>query len=226
LGLGTKAADAIRRRRLGNYTLRLGLLNANGMKKKGSGYRYAVRIIGGRWRGRRLVIPPGTDVRPTPDRVRETLFNWLTGSLTGARCLDLFAGTGALGLEALSRGARDAWLVERDPVLAEALRGHVKVLEADARVLQSDASALLKRRAGERFDIVFLDAPYRLPLAPIMSLLSPWLSPEAAIYVERSHRPGVTDPFEAEAAALPGARTWKLGRAGEVVFGLLRVQRT
>src|SRR5690606_9775904 len=88
----------------------------------------SVRIIGGTWRGRRLAVAGGPALRPTPDRIRETLFNWLAPALPGARCLDLFAGTGVLGLEALSRGAAEAWLVERDPVAAAALRSSVATL--------------------------------------------------------------------------------------------------
>jgi 16S rRNA (guanine966-N2)-methyltransferase len=152
----------------------------------------AVRIIGGRWRSRRLQVPPGTDVRPTPDRVRETLFNWLEGSIAGARCLDLFAGTGALGLEALSRGAREVVFVERDPALAE----HV-----------------LQRPAGAPFDIVFLDPPYEVPLEPLLALLPAWLAPGAVVYLERHRGQAWPD--------LAGfGRLRKRSRAGRVSFGL------
>src|SRR5690606_11919673 len=120
-------------------------------------------IIGGTWRGRRLAVAGGPALRPTPDRIRETLFNWLAPALPGARCLDLFAGTGVLGLEALSRGAAEAWLVERDPVAAAALRSSVATLGAPARILATDAWTLLATPPAEaagRFHVVFLDPPY------------------------------------------------------------------
>jgi 16S rRNA (guanine966-N2)-methyltransferase len=194
------------------------------MAERRAGHRYAVRIIGGRWRGRRIEIPHGTEVRPTPDRARETVFNWLSGELVNARCLDLFAGTGVLGLEALSRGARDCWFVERDPTLATALRAQIAALGVSARVVQSDVAALLREAAPEPFDLVFLDAPYRVALEPLLGALEPWLAASAMVYVERPHVPGTT-PLETAAAALRGAEVRKTSRAGAVVFGLLSVGR-
>jgi 16S rRNA (guanine966-N2)-methyltransferase len=173
----------------------------------------AVRIIGGRWRSRRLQVPPGTDVRPTPDRVRETLFNWLEGSIAGARCLDLFAGTGALGLEALSRGAREVVFVERDPALADALRAQVERLETSASVVAGSAEHVLQRPAGAPFDIVFLDPPYEVPLEPLLALLPAWLAPGAVVYLERHRGQAWPD--------LAGfGRLRKRSRAGRVSFGL------
>src|SRR5512134_2593384 len=94
-----------------------------------------LRIIGGQWRGRRLNFIPSEDLRPTPDRVRETLFNWLMPLIHGARCLDLFAGSGALGLEALSRGAASVVLVDRDPRVIATLRKHMQTLKAEGAAL-------------------------------------------------------------------------------------------
>ena len=94
----------------------------------------SVRIIAGEWRGTRIAIPIGTMVRPTPDRARETLFNWLNPAIVGARCLDLFAGTGVLGLEALSRGAKEVWFVETEASLISALRKRIADLDADGVV--------------------------------------------------------------------------------------------
>ncbi|HVS75828.1 MAG TPA: 16S rRNA (guanine(966)-N(2))-methyltransferase RsmD, partial [Steroidobacteraceae bacterium] len=114
-----------------------------------------LRIIGGVWRGRRLRFPPSPEIRPTPDRVRETLFNWLAGRVPGARCLDLFAGSGALGLEALSRGAAHVTFVERDPAAAREIRARLAEWGAHAAsVEQSDARGFLERAPAERFDIV------------------------------------------------------------------------
>src|SRR5450432_2048001 len=123
--------------------------------------RNSVRIIGGEWRGRRINFPDIPGLRPTPDRVRETLFNWLQQAVAGARCLDLFAGSGALGLEALSRGAKALAFVEQAVPAARALREQLMRLGATSRaqVFEMGAARFL-RSAGEPFDIVFLDPPF------------------------------------------------------------------
>jgi 16S rRNA (guanine966-N2)-methyltransferase len=189
-------------------------------------HRFSVRIIGGRWRGRRIVIPHGTTVRPTPDRVRETVFNWLTGTITGAACLDLFAGTGVFGLEALSRGAREAWFVERDAELARAIRARVSELLANARVLQTDVEALLRQPPARQFDVVFLDPPYQLPLDPLLTLIEPWLADVAQLYVERPRPRANTPALDRLVDALPSAELIKQSKAGAVVFGLLQFRRS
>jgi 16S rRNA (guanine966-N2)-methyltransferase len=173
----------------------------------------SVRIIAGEWRGRRIPIPEGTQVRPTPDRVRETLFNWLRESLAGARCLDLYAGTGALGFEALSRGAAEVWFVEKDPLLAAALSEQAATFGVQPRVLRQDAAALLGGPASARFDVVFLDPPYALPVEPLLTLLPPWLSLRALVYVERPRTPGLPE--------LAGATWWRRSHAGQIEYGLL-----
>ena len=109
--------------------------------------RPSLRIVAGSWRGRRLTFPAGTAVRPTPDRVRETVFNWLGPGIEGARCLDLYAGTGMLGLEALSRGAAEAWFVERDRKLAEFLDEQIELLGANARVICAPGQCLETQHA-------------------------------------------------------------------------------
>src|SRR5437764_15328823 len=124
-----------------------------------------VRIIGGRWRSRILRFPPSAQLRPTPDRVRETLFNWLGQRLDGLACLDLFAGSGALGFEALSRGAARVILVERDRAIAAGLRANAGELGAvDAEVVEAEALSYLKR-TSENFAIAFIDPPYSSALA-------------------------------------------------------------
>lgn len=183
------------------------------------GQRHSIRIIGGSWRGRRLPIPAGTSVRPTPDRARETLFNWLSANLVGARCLDLFAGTGALGLEALSRGAKEAWFVEKDPRLQEALRDRISDFGAIARVIGDDVHSVLSRPMKESFDLVFLDPPYEDPLEPVLAALPRWLAPRAKIYVERSN--SADDALKRLITAVPGLDLVKESRAGAVRFGLL-----
>jgi len=174
-----------------------------------------VRIIAGEWRGRRLTIPAGTTVRPTPDRVRETLFNWLAQSIPGARCIDLFAGTGVLGLEALSRGATEAWFVEQDAALVEALSAAAASLKVQPRVVRRDVLAFLREPPSARFDLAFLDPPYAVPVEPLLDLLPRWLVPGALVYVERPRTPGLPE--------VPGGDWLKRDRAGAVEYGLLRV---
>ena len=176
-----------------------------------------VRIVGGDWRGTRLPVVDAPGLRPTADRVRETLFNWLQPKMHGARVLDLFAGSGALGLEALSRGAREAWLVERDPRLAGMLRDSVARLKADGRahVAQADALAWLRAPLHGRFDIVFLDPPFAAGLwADVLAALPPWLADDAWLYVEA--------PVDAAPALPPGWRLHREGRTREVRYALYR----
>jgi 16S rRNA (guanine966-N2)-methyltransferase len=130
-----------------------------------------VRVIAGEWRGRRIAIPDGTAVRPTPDRVRETLFNWLRELVEGAHCLDLFAGTGVLGFEALSRGAAEVWFVEQDAKLVAALQTTAATFGVQPQIVRRDVLAFLREPAPRRFDIAFLDPPYALEVEPLLELL-------------------------------------------------------
>ena len=147
----------------------------------------SVRIIAGRWRRRRLPVADVAGLRPTPDRVRETLFSWLQERLPGARCLDLFAGSGALGLEAASRGAREVVMVEAHPRVVETLRAQLETLGAShVDVIEADA---LRWLAGDArpFDIVFLDPPFgSVDLGELCAHLERggWLAPDALVYVE------------------------------------------
>jgi len=176
-----------------------------------------LRIVAGSLRGSRLAVPDRPGLRPTSDRVRETLFNWLMPVIGGARCLDLYAGTGALGIEAISRGASACTFVESDRALARDLAANLARLKVEtARVIEADALATLAGRA-EAFDIVFLDPPFGGDLwdASAERLETRgWLAPNAWIYVE--------SPADA-ALALPP--TWTLhreGQAGAVRFALYR----
>ena len=149
-----------------------------------------IRIIGGQHRGRRLNFPPGRGLRPTPDRVRETLFNWLQRDIRGARCLDLFAGSGALGLEALSRGAGWLCAVERNRLAAQRLRENIRLLglESVAEVHQADALRLLQTAPEQAFDVVFLDPPFAAGLLPSVCRLleeNGWLAAAALVYLEQ-----------------------------------------
>ena len=179
-----------------------------------------LRIIGGAWRGRRIRFPGLKGLRPTPDRVRETLFNWLAADVAGSRCLDLFAGSGALGLEALSRGAASVTFVERKREAADRLRETVTQLAPGrATVLHADALAWLGG-TPQPFDIVFLDPPFDSGLLPAaMRALesSGWLLPAARIYLE--------GPAKAGPPPLPGGwNRHRSGRAGAVGYHLARRQ--
>jgi 16S rRNA (guanine966-N2)-methyltransferase len=173
-----------------------------------------LRIVGGRYRSRLLRVPERPGLRPTPDRVRETLFNWLGQDLSGLACLDLFAGSGALGFEAASRGAARVVLVEKDRVtLAELERSRDALDAPQVEVVRGDAHAFLKSGGGARFDVVFLDPPFRQnDLPAILEELVPRLQPLARIYVE-SDEPVVAPPPWAEL---------KRARAGQVSYQLLR----
>jgi 16S rRNA (guanine966-N2)-methyltransferase len=184
----------------------------------GPGGLNRLRIIGGRWRGRRFSFPPAADLRPTPDRVRETVFNWLAPWIEGARCLDLYAGSGALGMEALSRGAARVVFVDRGADAVRRLRANLAELEADdAEVVHTDAEAFLRHGVGQ-FDIVFLDPPFRQGLVvPCCALLAQrgWLSADAFVYVEAEQ--------ELDVQQLQG--TWEIHRskrAGRIGYHLLR----
>ena len=177
-----------------------------------------LRIIGGQWRSRRLEFPDLPGLRPTPNRVRETLFNWLTPVLPGARCLDLFAGSGALGIEALSRGASEVVFVERHPLAIRALRENLARLKAEgARVEPGEALAWL-RQPGTPFEIVLLDPPFGQGLLePVCAALEAggWLAETAWIYLEA----------EAESPPLSLPAPWKPYRektAGSVTYCLAR----
>lgn len=177
-----------------------------------------VRIIGGRLRGSKLPVADCPGLRPTSDRVRETLFNWLQPVLPGARVLDLFAGTGALGFEAASRGAAGVLLVERDAGLAASLRHSAARLKADGvEVLCADALGFLAQPDGRRFDLVFLDPPFAEGLwQAAADRLGPWLAPRAFVYCEA-----------ALAAAFRPPAGWTLHRSGstrEVRYTLFRVE--
>jgi 16S rRNA (guanine966-N2)-methyltransferase len=181
--------------------------------------RNSVRIIGGVWRGRRVEFPEVPGLRPTPDRVRETLFNWLQHAVAGGRCLDLFAGSGALGLEALSRGAGGVVFVETAPAAAQTLRVQLQRLggETRARVLDLGAARFL-RTPGEPFDIVFLDPPFgQNALTDYLPQLvaGNWVKSGGLVYLENERAAG--------APALPA--DWELLKsksAGEVGYHLAR----
>jgi len=158
-----------------------------------------VRIIGGQWRGTRLDVADSPGLRPTSDRVRETLFNWLAPMLPGTRVLDLFAGSGALGLEAVSRGAASAVLVERDPAVVAGLRSIAARLPGGnaVTVVQADALAWLPPVPDASFDLAFVDPPFAAGLwEGVVPRLLPKLARDAWLYIESPPDEGPVLPAE------------------------------
>lgn len=180
--------------------------------------RGTLRLIGGTFRSRKLQFPVAEGLRPTPDRVRETLFNWLAPTIAGCRCLDLFAGSGALGLEALSRAAAEVVFVERDRSASKALEENIGLLNASGASVKNADSLKFLTFTPSAFDLVFLDPPFSTELLePAIEALETggWLKPNASIYVEA----GKT----LEALKVP--KNWSLSKqkkAGMVHFGLFQ----
>ncbi|WP_294945736.1 16S rRNA (guanine(966)-N(2))-methyltransferase RsmD [Sulfurivirga sp.] len=184
-----------------------------------SGRAGRIRIIGGQWARRQLPVIDAPGLRPTADRMRETLFNWLQFELPGARVLDLFAGTGALGLEALSRGAGEAVFVERNPKAARQLKTNLKMLGAAARVVQGDALRYLDG-APEAFDVVFVDPPFAEALQErvVQRLAQGWVAPGGWVYVEQPKKqpsPEVPESWRLHREKTAGEVRYLLYQAGE-----------
>jgi 16S rRNA (guanine966-N2)-methyltransferase len=177
-----------------------------------------VRIIGGQWKRSKLPVADAPGLRPTPDRVRETLFNWLGQDLSGWRCLDAFAGSGALGFEAASRGASAVLLLERDRRLARSLSDTKERLKADTlRVENADALAWMARSATACFELVFIDPPFDSDsVVPALDAALRVVVEGGYIYLEAAHA------FAPEAAAQRGLRIHRQSRAGAVHFHLLQ----
>ncbi len=187
-----------------------------GRQTAASGETGRFRIIAGQWRGRRLSFPALEGVRPTADRVRETLFNWLQPVIQGARCLDLFAGSGALGLEALSRGAASVTFVDRQPVLVRAIAAHLEVLRCSDGVAVCARTETFLQTAAGPFDLILLDPPFGEDVLPGLCQIiedKHCLSPGGRVYLEH--------PAAAAAPALPaGWRMLRSARAGNVRYHL------
>lgn len=175
----------------------------------------SVRIIGGEWRRRLLRFPDSEGLRPTPDRVRETLFNWLGQDLSGRSCLDLFAGSGALGFEAASRGAARVVLVEKSAKALAALAANARSLDSGGRleIVAADAVKFASSRLSSAFDVIFIDPPYKqgwiARLAPLLPALA---ADDGVLYVEAEHDLDVCGEW----------RTVRRGRAGQVFYHLMR----
>ncbi|HRE15990.1 MAG TPA: 16S rRNA (guanine(966)-N(2))-methyltransferase RsmD [Rhodocyclaceae bacterium] len=182
----------------------------------------SVRIIGGAWRRRVLRFPDSSGLRPTPDRVRETLFNWLGQELDGLTCLDLFAGSGALGFEAASRGAAKVVMVESAGKVAESLKNNLKMLgdPAHVEIVRGDAVQYLAS-TSQQFDVIFADPPYHQGwIERLAPLLGKALKADAALYLEAERALQTPGP------ELPDWRVIRHGKAGEVHYHLMRRQPT
>jgi 16S rRNA (guanine966-N2)-methyltransferase len=180
--------------------------------------KHEVRIIGGQWKRSKLPVADAPGLRPTPDRVRETLFNWLGQDLQGWRCLDAFAGSGALGFEAASRGAADVVLVERDAALVRSLRESQRRLAAGGlRVEAADGLSFMRRAAPGSFELVFLDPPFDANLfEPALQAAAPLLVPGGFVYLEADRA------FDDAAGGGLALRLHRHARAGSVHFHLFQ----
>lgn len=179
-----------------------------------------MRIIAGEWRGRRLPIAHHPGLRPSTDRVRETLFNWLQCHIAGARCLDLFAGAGGLGFEAASRGASEVVMLEQAPNISAHLQQQVSMLGTGrVQVINQDALQWLQsRHSPHAFDILFIDPPFQSPLIhQVIDILnnSALIAPETMIYIETA--------AETELVLPKHWQPHRSGKAGQVAYGLWRV---
>ncbi len=180
-----------------------------------------LRIVGGEWRSRQLPVANVEGLRPTPDRIRETLYSWLTGWVAGARCLDAFSGTGALGLEALSRGASHATFLEYSPIAARQLKDNLALLKCDTgEIVQTDANLWLNQKASQPYNLIFLDPPFHKGMvAPICAKLQSngYLSDNALVYIESEVALGMPDvPVQWS--------LWKEKTAGQVTCRLFQTQ--
>lgn len=172
-----------------------------------------LRIIAGHWRSRVITFPKRSELRPTPDRVRETLFNWLGQDLSGKKCLDLFAGSGALGFEALSRGAARVVMVERDPVVFSSLDQNKRNLSAIGLELVKDDALKFIRRTKTKYDLIFLDPPYRgNDLIHVLALIPAHLAPDGVVYVESPRMIDFEKPW----------KVLKKDKAGQVHYHLVQ----
>jgi 16S rRNA (guanine966-N2)-methyltransferase len=174
-----------------------------------------VRIIGGELRSRMISLPDAEGLRPTPDRVRETLFNWLGQTLYGRTCLDLFAGSGALGFEAASRGAERVVMVERNPAVLRALQDNVKKLGCANVFVQGQDGLEFVSRDAQQYDVIFLDPPFQSDYLPrLLEILPQRLNKNGVVYVESGAAITVPPPWQ----------VIKSGKAGQVHYQLLQIE--
>lgn len=174
-----------------------------------------VRIIGGQWRSRLISVANEVGVRPTPNRVRETVFNWLGQDLQGKRCIDLFAGSGAMGFESASRGAESVVMVEIESNVFQVLRSMKETLgAAQIKLIKMDAIEFIRLDQGQ-YDVIYLDPPFQQDLLPkLLPQLPPRLNRSGVVYLESEY------PYQQDDRWI----IWKHGRAGKVFFQLLKFE--
>jgi len=171
-----------------------------------------LRINAGEWRSRVITFPDAEGLRPTPDRVRETLFNWLGQTLHGRSCLDLFAGSGALGFEAASRGAQNVVMVEKNAAVFRALQDNIKKLAATQVFARCQDGLEFASRDTQRYDVIFLDPPFQSDYLPkLLTILAARVNPDGVLYVESGEKIVPPSPW----------KTLKSGKAGQVHYQLL-----
>lgn len=193
------------------------------MAKNSPGSRNRLRIVAGVHRGRKLSFPDAKGLRPTTDRVRETLFNWLQPTIHGACCLDLFAGSGALGFEALSREASQVTFVDKSAKVIQQIKTNVDLLSESnrAKVLQADSLKLVETPADDQYDLVFLDPPFvdKVLSNTLRKLIdNQWLTANAVIYQEQDSRNAWEELPE-------GWSVFREGKAGQAAFRLIKCQQ-
>lgn len=176
-----------------------------------------IRINAGEWRSRLIKFPDADALRPTPERVRQTLFNWLGQDLTGQTCLDLFAGTGVMGFEALSRGATTVTMIEKSQPAYKALISNQQALKAERAIISNQDALQFLSSNTQKFSLVFLDPPYHQQwLGKILPLLASHMQPEGLVYVEAEYAIDKVPDFTA------GWQVFKQGKAGNVFYHLLK----
>ncbi len=192
-------------------------------RKAGQSAPGRLRIVAGKWRRRLLPVVDAPGLRPTSERIRETLFNWLAPRIDGARCLDLFAGSGALGFEAVSRGALQAVLVEQSRSAVKGMQASAELLQdgdlAELEIVQADALRFLQKSPGQQYDIVFLDPPYQDALLPELCRLlesGDWLADDALVYLEYDRKSPPSLPNDWQVV--------KQSKAGRVSYCLMSPQ--
>ncbi len=186
--------------------------------KKNQQMASKLRIISGEWRSRQLPIPNVENLRPTPNRVRETLFNWINHFVPGSRCADLFCGSGALGLEAISRGAKDVLFVDQSKLAIQQMMKNLSVLKMNnAKVIQKDAKEFLSNTTPHPLDIIFIDPPFRKNwIVQIIPLLEKgWLADRTLVYIEMEK--------ETPLSVLPHWSLLREKEAGQLIYRLFKI---
>ena len=185
-----------------------------------------IKLIGGKWRSRFISFPSIKDIRPTPIRVRETIFNWLRDEIVDANCLDAFAGSGSLGFESLSRGAKEVYFIDNEKDIVISIKDYSKLLDANAKIILGDTRSILENKVLKKFNIIFVDPPYSYPLLPILNILPKWLTRTGYVYVEREKRKTKESFFYDNSDLLNKYELIKFSISSKVEYGLLKYSKS